>query len=96
MPKLVFPFPEVKPGQIVTRMLAGVVPKRLKVTSVDGEFIHCGWWKFDRRTGAEVDEELGWGPRPEYRATGSFLTEVEDAVEETGNSSGTDSEGSNS
>ena len=41
----------------------------LKVTKVDDKLIHCGDWTFDRVTGAEVDEDLGWGPT----ATGSVL-----------------------
>ena len=28
-------------------------------------------WTFCRKTGAEIDEELGWGP--EFGVTGSFL-----------------------
>jgi hypothetical protein len=57
-------------------MLAGQVPLLLRVSSVDDELIHCGGepgvgWSFDRVTGAEVDEELGWGPR--YGITGSYL-----------------------
>ena len=31
----------------------------------------CGPYKFDRITGAEVDEELGWGAPP--LMTGSFI-----------------------
>lgn len=33
--------------------------------------MHCGPWAFDAETGAEVDDELGWGP--EYGRTGSFI-----------------------
>lgn len=63
---------EMKVDDRVTRILAGI-PMRLKVTAVDDKFIHCGPWKFDKVTGAEVDEELGWGPK----GTGSYLKELQ-------------------
>ena len=34
---------------------------RLLVSGVTPEFIKCGDWKFDRCTGYEVDEQIGWG-----------------------------------
>jgi len=43
---------------------------RLKVTQLTADRIICGAWEFDRRTGAEIDEYLGWGPSG---VTGSFL-----------------------
>lgn len=52
---------EVAVGDTVTRLLAGVMPMRLKVTAID-EFIHCGEWKFDRTYGIEVDEYLDASP----------------------------------
>jgi hypothetical protein len=58
-----------KVGDEVVRMLGGTIPMPLRVTGVDDEFIHCGPWKFDRATGAEVDEELGWGDG----GTGSYI-----------------------
>lgn len=67
-------FEHIKVGDTVTRMLAGVIPMQLKVTSVTDTLIKCGdeggWW-FDRKTGAEEDEELQWGVK--FGATGSFL-----------------------
>lgn len=51
---------DVKVGDTVTRMLAGVIPMELTVTNATGTRITCGPWEFDRRTGAEVDEDLGW------------------------------------
>jgi hypothetical protein len=63
-------FEHVKPGDVVTRMLAGTIPMKLKVQSVTDTLIDCGW-TFDRKTGAEVDEDLGWGPPP--KMTGSYL-----------------------
>lgn len=64
----------MKVGDQVTRMLAGSIPMQLKITAIDDKFIHCGGkrgWKFDKITGAEVDEELGWGKR-----TGSYIKEI--------------------
>lgn len=45
----------------------------LKVTAIDDKLIHCGDWTFDLATGAEVDEDLGWGPD----GTGSYLQELQ-------------------
>lgn len=67
-------FSDVKAGDVVRRMLAGVVPMELKVSSVDETFIYVGspgdGWKFLRSTGAEVDEDLGWDG---VTYTGSYL-----------------------
>ncbi len=53
-------------------MLGGVVPMRLLVADVTDTRIACaGGWEFDRATGAEIDDDLGWGPPP--MATGSYL-----------------------
>ncbi len=51
---------DIKPGDNVTRSIDGNPMMKLIVTSVGSDLIHCGAWAFDRRTGAEVDEELGW------------------------------------
>jgi len=64
-------------GDKVIRNLAGL-RMELKVTDLTDTLIicggdrneHSGWW-FDRETGAEIDEELGWGPPP--KSTGSFI-----------------------
>jgi hypothetical protein len=55
----------VAEGDIVTRILGGVVEMELVVNKVEGNLIHCGatdapvdGWTFSRRTGFEVDEEL--------------------------------------
>ena len=53
-------FEYVKEGDTVTRMICGIMPMELKVTKVDDKLIHCGSWTFDRVTGGEVDEDLGW------------------------------------
>jgi len=65
-------FRDVVAGDTVTRILGGY-PMLLRVTSVDEHLIHCGpsGWTFDRLTGAEVDDDLGWGPA--YGITGSYL-----------------------
>ena len=60
-------------GDVVTRMLAGTVPMQLKVTKIEGDLITCGWWTFDAETGAEIDEDLDWGPPP--LRTGSYLVQ---------------------
>jgi hypothetical protein len=74
-------FRHVKVGDTVTRMLAGQIPMKLGVTKVDDDLIYCGFadpeqaWTFDRDTGAEVDDDLRWGPQ--YRRTGSYLVDKE-------------------
>lgn len=59
------------PGDRVVRMIAGTIPHELKVTEVTDKMIVCGCWTFDRMTGAEIDDDLHWGPPP--LSTGSFL-----------------------
>lgn len=52
----------VKPGDKVTRMLAGTIPMELNVTEVTETEILCGHrdegYKFDRKTGVEIDEDI--------------------------------------
>ena len=61
---------DVMVGDNVFRWLAGIeVPMPLIVTEVTDERIICGPWEFDRITGAEIDELLGWGPK----STGSCI-----------------------
>jgi hypothetical protein len=72
-------FHHIKAGDMVIRMLGGVMP--LEVTKVDGTLIHCGSWTFDRETGAEVDHGLGWGPS--YGVTGTYLVHVPGEAEES-------------
>lgn len=64
------PFQLVEVGELVGRKFAGMIMP-LFVSELTDTLIICGGWKFDRATGAEVDEELGWGPLP--LITGSFL-----------------------
>lgn len=51
----------LQPGDKVQRLLAGIVPMTLNVSHVDDKVITCGPWTFDRDTGIEIDEDLGWG-----------------------------------
>lgn len=71
-------FKNVMPGDTVTRMLAGDIPMKLVVTSIDRDFIYCGvpgvGWKFRRDNGGEVDEMLEWDG---ISKTGSFLSDPE-------------------
>lgn len=58
-------------GDSVTRWLAGEFLMTLTVEKVTSKRIMCkGGWEFDRVTGAEIDDELGWG----NAGTGSFIT----------------------
>lgn len=84
-------FRDLTAGCIVTRMLAGTIPQKMVVRLVDDDYIYCAaegfgefdektgeWtgWKFDRDTGVEEDEELGWGKK--FGLTGSFLVREAD------------------
>lgn len=64
-------FDNIKPGDMVTRILGGI-PMQIRVQSVTETVIDCGW-EFDRKTGCEIDDFLGWGPPP--KMTGSYLVE---------------------
>ena len=71
----------IKVGDKVTRMVAGGVPMmECTVSEIDDKFIHCGAWKFDKKTGAEVDEYLGWGvvDADGTVRTGTYLKEMHD------------------
>jgi hypothetical protein len=61
----------LKVGDPVHRFL-GPIPMPLQVSRVTETRIHCGPWEFDRATGAEIDEDLGWGPA----LTGSYIRPV--------------------
>jgi len=63
----------IKVGDTVRRMLAGTIPMDLTVTNITPDLITTGGgWTFCPKTGAEIDEDLGWGPN----GTGSFLIEM--------------------
>jgi hypothetical protein len=52
-------------------MLAGEIAMELRVTEITEDRVICGAWEFDKRTGAEIDDDLGWGPPP--KITGSYI-----------------------
>lgn len=61
----------VKAGDEVTRVLAGVLKMPMKVSEVTkNEILTAGGWKFNRDTGLEIDEDLGWDG---ITTTGSYL-----------------------
>jgi hypothetical protein len=65
------PLSSVVVGDTVIRWFSGLgEPMRLRVTAVTEDRIICGPWEFDRATGAEIDDLLGWGPAT---ATGSII-----------------------
>ena len=70
---------DVRPGDIVLRSFGAGPPVRLRATHVDDQYIYVGapgtGWKFDRDTGAEVDERRRWGPA--FGRTGSKIIGVE-------------------
>lgn len=71
-------FGHIRPGEVVCRLLVGRIPILMTVARVDEERIYCDedgmTWSFDRLTGAEIDDGIGWGPR--YGTTGSYLVEA--------------------
>ena len=70
---------DIKVGDSVGRQLGeGGSIMWLTVTEVDDDLIYCNLWTFDRKTGAEVDDELQWGP--EYGRSGSFIVRVQQGV----------------
>lgn len=66
-------FDSVKVGDTVVRVLANIVKMPLVVSEVTDTQIICGHWTFDKATGAEIDEYLGWGPE----GTGTCLVSVQ-------------------
>lgn len=62
----------LKVGDPVVRMLAGTVPMELTVKEITDNKIICGMWEFDKKTGVEIDEDMGWGPDTH---SGSYLQE---------------------
>lgn len=53
---------EVQVGEIVCRYSNGVLLMALTVSEITEDRIICGPWTFDRSTGAEINEQLRWGP----------------------------------
>jgi hypothetical protein len=64
-------FEKLRVGDVVVRMLAGTLPMKLQVSEITEQLIICSAWQFDKATGAEIDEELGWGSPP--LMTGSYI-----------------------
>ncbi len=56
-------FEKLRVGDVVVRMLAGTLPMKLQVSEVTEQLVVCSAWQFDKATGAEINEELGSGPR---------------------------------
>jgi hypothetical protein len=51
----------VKVGDAVERFMGSdELLMKLKVTAVTENTIVCGAWTFDKATGGEIDEDLGW------------------------------------
>lgn len=69
-------FEHLKPGDEFTRNLCGlkmsmtVLGVANGVISARATFGPAGY-QFDAKTGAEIDEDLKWGPK--FGATGSFI-----------------------
>jgi len=69
---------DVAVGETVFRFIGSSgIPMPIQVTAVTEDRIICGGWQFDKRTGAEIDEFLGWGPT----LTGSYILAVAFPVE---------------
>lgn len=72
---------DVKVGDRMIRLLGGVVPVEVivgivnettfKVGSADGVISVEDGWTFSKKTGAEIDEDLGWDGETH---TGSFIS----------------------
>ena len=50
----------VQPGDVVERVLCGMLPMQLTATAVTPERVVCGSWEFIATSGTEMDEDLGW------------------------------------
>lgn len=69
------PFADLQVGDEVVRVLANSYRMRLKITAVTETTLACGDWIFDKKTGAEIDDQLEWGPA--YGKSGSYLDQKE-------------------
>lgn len=83
-------FHHLKPGDKITRLISDrKIPMEMVVVKIEDGLIHCDttqfggtgvisdghYWTFDPTSGAEVDDDLMWGPL--WGRTGSFLAEEE-------------------
>jgi hypothetical protein len=71
-------FKYVRVGDVLTRMLGGVLLMQVTVFEISDGIIKArvpeigsDYWQFDVATGAEIDSDLGWGPPPMF--TGSYI-----------------------
>ena len=62
---------DLQVGDTVRRIIRGVAAMEMKVTGVTDDKVICGPWEFCRLSGAEIDEDLNWGPPP--KQTGSMI-----------------------
>jgi len=72
---------DLEVGDKVVRLMGGLeMPGTVMFIEEDLIYVACegteGWskeslWRFDRDTGCEEDEDLGWGK--EYGVTGSYI-----------------------
>ena len=78
-------FTDLKVGDRVNRRIGDNGPIMLmEVVDLGDDLIECGAvhgksvlrfeWTFDRKTGAEVDDYLKWGPK--YGITGTYLERI--------------------
>lgn len=51
-------FRDVEVGEVVTRMLGGTTPVKLRVTEITQQRIVCGPWSFGRHDGQEIDDDI--------------------------------------
>lgn len=51
------------------------VPRDLKGSPFENLFDDPkSWYKFDKKTGMEIDDDLAWGPS--YGVTGTYITQI--------------------
>ena len=51
---------DIKIGDTITRTISESIDMSLPVTNITEDKIVCGDYEFDRETGMEIDELLGW------------------------------------
>lgn len=49
---------QIKPGDVIERMLAFCIPMYLVVQKIENGVIDAGLWTFDTNTGLEIDEDI--------------------------------------
>lgn len=67
----VFTLSDVKVDDVVKRIIGtpNGIEMDLRVTKIDDKYIYCGSWIFSKKTGAEIDPDLGW----DDHNTGSYI-----------------------